>query len=265
VASPYIYDSSGGSTGPTMVTKGPWRETGQRWYIHRSGSDVAPGTDRIRPLATTAQAVINAAAGDTLIFLEGHSETLAVAQTLAKALYLVSEGSGSTRAAFTANGAVAMFDVTSAGVWFENLYFPQSSVAPTARIRVGAAECAVLSCDFDCGALDTGAALKLVTGWGTTRVEGCTFLSTATAVTAQPLAGIEVANAGNGLWMVNDTFDGGTVGWSDYAFKMTAAVTRLHATDLSLLRGSDVFWATGSSGRIYVKDKSGTARLVLTA
>lgn len=265
MASPYTYQSVGGATGPDMVTKGPWLDSGQHWYVHRTGSDAAPGLDRVRPLATTAQAVTNAAAGDTIHYLESHSETLAAAQTIAKALYFVSEGSGLTRAAFTCNGAVAMFDVTAAGVWFENLYFPQSTVAPTARIRVAGAECQILTCDFDCGALDTAAALKFVTGAGTARVESCTFLSTGTVVTAQPAIGIEVANGMTALWLYDVTLDGAAVGWSDYALKGTAAITRLLAQNLSLLNGSDVFTATGSSYRILPKDKSGASRLVLTA
>ncbi len=265
MASPYIYQGSGGTVGPAMVTDGPWLESGQRWYVHRTGSDSAPGTDRARPLATTAQAVTNASAGDTIVFLEGHSETLSSAQTLSKTLYLVSEGSGSTRAAFTCGGAVAMFDVTTAGVWFQNLYFPQSTAAPTARIRVAAAECHVLSCDFDCGALDTGPALKFITSAGTGHVEDCTFTSTATVATSQPTIGLEVANAMTALWLFGLTFNGGTYGWSDYALKGTAAITRLFAQDLSLLNGADMFLATGSSYHIQTSDKSGSSRLVLTA
>lgn len=265
MASPYIFNSIGGSLGPSTVTGGPWYESGQRWFVHRTGSDAAPGLDRARPLATLAQAVTNSAAGDTIHFLEGHSETLAVAQTLSKALSLVSEGSGTTRASFTCSGAVAMLDVTAAGVRFNNLYFPQSTAAPTARIRVAAAECHVTSCDFDCGALDTASALKLITSAGQVRVSSCKFTSTATVVTSQPAIGLEVANAMNGLDLMSCTFDGGAYGWSDYAAKGTAAVTRLYAENLSLLNGSDLFLATGSSYRILVKDKSGSSRMVLTA
>lgn len=248
-----------------MVTGGPWLDSGQRWYVHRTGSDVAPGLDRIRPLATLAQAVTNAATGDTVHFLEGHSESLAVAQVIAKGLYLVSEGSGPTRATFTANGAVAMLDVTAPGVWLHNLYFPQSTVGPTARVRVAAAECRVIACDFDCGALDTTPALKFITGAGAARVQDCYFTSTATDVTLQPAIGLEVADAMTGLVLDNVTFTGGAAGWSDYALKFSAAITRLHAEGLSLLLGADAFAATGSTYRILTSDKSGSSRLVLTA
>jgi hypothetical protein len=265
VASPYIFNNVGGSTGPSTVTGGPWYESGQRWFVHRTGSDSAPGLDRARPLATLAQAVTNASAGDTIHFLEGHSETLAAAQTLSKTLYLVSEGSGTTRASFTCSGAVAMFDVTSAGVRFNNLYFPQSTAAPTARVRVAAAECHIVSCDFDSGALDTGPALKFITSAATSRVSSCKFTSTTTVVTSQPAIGVEVANAMSGLDIISCTFDGGTYGWSDYALKWTAAVTRGFVENLSLLNGADFFAATGSSYRVLPRDKSGSSRMVLTA
>lgn len=268
MASPYLYESVGGSVGPAMVTEGPWRDSGQRWYVKNgSGSDaVSPrGLDRVRPLATLAQAVTNAAAGDVIIFLENHQETLAVAQTLSKALYLASEGSGSSRAQFIAAGAIAMFDITAAGVRVENIYFPQSTAAPTARIRSAAAETQILACDFDCGASDTASALKFVTGAGTARVEDCQFLSTGTALTAQPAIGLEVANAMTGLDVVNCNFDGGSVGWSDYACKIGAAVTRFFASDLSLLADSDLIIATGSTYRIHILNATGSARAVLTA
>lgn len=269
MAAPNLYESVGGSIGPAMVTKGPWRDSGQRWYVRSTtGSDaVSPrGLDRVRPLATLAQAYTNAAPGDSIIFLENHLETLAAAQLIAKTLYFAGEGSGATRPQFITNGAVAMFDVTTGvGVRFENLYFPQSTVAPTARIRVAAAECHVLACDFDCGALDTASALKFVTGAGTARVEDCNFLSTGTLLTAQPAIGIEVANAMSGLDIVNTIMNGGVVGWSDYSVKLGAAVTRLNVVDLSLLADSDLILATGSSYRIHLKDRTGSARVVLTA
>jgi hypothetical protein len=132
-------------------------------------------------------------------------------------------------------------------------------------VRVAAAECHILACDFDCGASDTNSALKFVTGAGTARVEDCQFLSTGTALTAQPAIGLEVANAMTGLDVVNTIFSGGAVGWSDYAFKGTGAITRLFAMDLSLLRDSDLIVATGSTYRINLLNTSGSARLVLTA
>jgi len=242
--------------------------SGQVWYVGPGGTDTTTpqGLQRQYPLATFAQAYTNAAAGDGIVFLEGHAETLTVAQTLAKAgIHIVSEGSGSDRATFTCNGAIAMFDITAAGVWLDNILFPASSTAPTARVRTASTKTRVTSCEFLCGASDTAAALKFVTGAGQGIVEDCTFTSTATAGASRPAIGIEVANAMSDLEVRDTIFDGGTYGWSDYALKGTAAITRLYAKGMSLLNGSDVYAATGSIYRVHVANKSGGSRLVLTA
>lgn len=269
MASPYIYDNIGGSLGSEFPLRRPWWMSGQVWYVHSgSGADaVSPqGLSRQYPLATLAQAYTNASAGDAIVCLENHAETLTGSQALAKAgLGIFGEGSGANKPSFTCNGAIEMFTASAAGVIIDNLQFPASGTAPTSRITFSAAEFVLRSCDFDCGASDTAAAVKLATGAGTGLIEDTTFTSTATAKTALPISGINVANAVTGLGLRNVTFDGGTYGWSSFAFKGTAAVTRLYAIDLSLLNGSDFDLATGSVYKIHVKDRSGGSRIVLAA
>ena len=198
--------------------------------------------------------------------MENHAETPTGTQTLAKAgLHLYGEGSGSNKPSFTCNGNIDMFTPSAAGIVIENLQFPASSVVPTSRINASAAEFILRSCDFNCGANDTAAAVKFTTGAGTAKVQDCNFTSTATVKTSLPNIGISVVNAMTGLELRNVKFDGGTYGWSDYAFKGGAAVTRLYGIDLSLLNGSDFSLATGSVYRIHVKDRSGGSRVVLAA
>lgn len=269
MASPNIYDRTGGSTGAELATREPVSCSGKFWYVDsNTGSDaVSPrGLDRVRPLATLAQAHTNASAGDTIRIFEGHAEALTGAQTFNKAgLHVEGEGTGAQRPRFTCGGAVAMWDLTAAGVWLENIFFVASTTAPTARVRIASAGCKVQNCYFQSGASDTAPALKFVSSAGQARVEGCTFISTATSLAAQPSIGLEVANAMSDLEVRNTIFDGGTVGWSDFALKGTGAITRLHAIDLSLLNDSDIYLATGSIYRIYVANRSGSARLELTA
>lgn len=269
MASPYVYSSVGGSAGADLTTRSSWSTSGQIWYVYATtGTDAggSRGTDRVRPLATLAQAYTNASAGDTITFLAGHAESLSGSQTLGKAgLHLYSEGSGVSAARFTCTGTVAMFDVTADGVMLEDIYFPTSTAVPTARVRTANVNTYLKGCTFECGASDTASALKFVTGAAQGRVRSCTFLSTATAVASQPAIGIEVANAMSDLHVENTVFDGGSFGWSDYSLKGTAAITRLHAYDLSLLNGSDVITATGSTYRVHVKLATGSSRLVLTA
>lgn len=269
MASPNVYTHTGGGSGAELATRYPVLQSGKVWHVYSgTGADAASprGLDRIRPLATIAQAHTNASAGDTIRLLEGHTETLTAAQTFNKAgIHVESEGVGSTRARFTCNGAIAMFDATADCVSFENIYFVASGTAPTARVRIAGVGGRIKDCYFECGTNDTAPALKFVTGAGRYRVEGCTFISTSTSISSQPAIGLEVANAMTDLYVGNCVFDGGSSGWSDFALKGTAAITRLYAIDISLLRDSDLYLATASIHRIHVKDRSGSARLEITA
>jgi hypothetical protein len=267
MASPNLYpNGAGGTTGHSLATRSPvWALNGGFiWYVHHTGTDAASPAGRRReaPLATLAQAHTNASAGDIIVLLPGHTQSLSAAQTFNKAqLTLVSEGTGSSRARFTCSGTVAMFDVTAAGVRFGNLYFPASTAVPTARIRTAAARTVIEDCYFECGTSDTAEAVAYVTGAGTATVRGTSFVATA----ATPAIGIEVVNAMTGLELEDVTFDGGSYGWTDYAFKATAAVTGMYGNRVHQLNHSDVFFATGSSGKWVVGTPSGAALFVQDA
>src|SRR5689334_19357234 len=115
MASPNIYPNGvGGSTGASLATAAPLYASGQVWYVSSTtGVDGASpaGLDRVKPLATLAQAYTNAAAGDFIVCLSGHVETLTSAQTIGKAdIKLVGEGTGSSRPRFTRNADINMFD-----------------------------------------------------------------------------------------------------------------------------------------------------------
>jgi hypothetical protein len=167
MASPNLQENGiGGTSGDDLVTLAPLRTSGDIWYVDfTNGTDAASpaGKDRIKPIKTLSQAYTNAAAGDTIVFLSGHAETLTATQTIAKAgLKLISEATGSNRARFTSNISVAaiMFDITAAGVMLGNLYFVQSTVAnATARVRYTSTAGNVRNCYFECGTADTVAAL----------------------------------------------------------------------------------------------------------
>lgn len=273
MASPNIYSSGiGGSTGDELCSLTNLAVSGDVWYVLSStGTDAATpaGKERIKPLATLAQAYTNAAAGDTITFLAGHQETLTGVQTLAKAgLRLVSEGTGLVNSArFTCNGSMVLFDITAAGVWLGNIYFAASTTAPTpSRVRIASAATKIRGCYFACGASDTAPALSYVTGAGTARVEDTTFISTASSLSAQAHSALNVANAMSDLVLDTVVFDGGSTGWSQpFAVNVAAAVTRLTATNIDLLHDSDITVATGSIYTFHIRNKSGSARMVLTA
>ena len=267
MSSPNLYQNgAGGTVGHSLAIRSPvWAlNASYIWYVGPGGTDAASpaGRRREKPLATLAQAHTNCAAGDIIVCLEGHLESLSAAQVFSKArVKVVSEGSGSSRARFTCTGAVAMFDVTAAGVRFLNLYFPASTAVPTARIRSAAARTYIEDCYFECGASDTSRAVSFVTGAGTATVSGTSFVS----VAATPAIGIEIINAISDLDLIDVTFDGGASGWTDFAFKATAAVTGIYANVANQLNNSDAYFVTGSSGTWVPGDASGSALLVQDA
>lgn len=255
-------NGAGGTTGSEYATAGNLSKSGLIYYVGNATTGASAGNsglDRAKPLLTTAQAFAAAAAGDTIVFLEGHAEEIGVTVILSKAgMKLVGEGTGSSVPRFTCTAAIAMFDITGAGVILDNLYFPASTTAaPTARVRVAAADVRLNACQFDCGAVDTTRALSYVTGASSATLTNSRFTATA----ATPAVGVEVINALAGLTMDTVTFDAGSFEWSDYAFKGTAAVTRLTALNMYQLAGSDVILPTGSTGDWYTAASTGNSRL----
>lgn len=271
----WYHEGLGATTGDELATGAPTFVTngGFTWYVNNSSStalDAAAtggaldgGRRREIPLATFAQALTNASAGDIICIGEGHAETIVggagVGYTVNKAgLTIVGEGSGSTRPRFTAAGAIALFDVTAANVRFRNVYFPASTAAATARIRIATAGCAVSGCYFEIGASDTNRALSFVTGAGNALVSGGTrFVVTAANASA---TGLEVVNAMTGLILDDVVFDGGSFGYGgSYAYQGTAAVTSLFWNDVKFLNGADYHFATGTSGHGCLGTASGSA------
>lgn len=274
MASPTIYPNGvGGTSGATLATASPLYTSGSVWYVSSaSGVDAGSisGNDRIKPLATLAQAYTNASAGDTIVCLSGHAETLTAAQTFAKAdLKLIGEGSGSNRPRFTRDGDVNMFDVTAAGFICVNIYFPAStSVSSKSRLRTAAVCTQVRDCYFECGASDTGVAFETTTGASQITVRDTTFASVSLLTSAQPQSAFQVGAALTDLELENVTFSGGVSGWvGQYAFHAAAvAITRLRAVNIDLLGDSDIgFLTTGTTGFITIRNTSGSARVVWKA
>jgi hypothetical protein len=251
VASPNPWDGGiGGSIGPEWATSKPLHHTGSVWYVHSvSGADAAAprGKERIRPLQTTAQAFTNSAAGDFIVWLDGHVETLTASQVLSKArLKLLAEGV----VRITRNFNGILFDITADDVYIEGAYIPASLVASSSpRIRTANARTEIVGCYLEHGSNDTGAGIQLVTGWSGARIMTSSFVSVALTPATAPDSAIHVLNAGTRLDLYKNTFDGGLSGWlQPYAFNGAAAVTELRATKNNQLNDSDGVMATGSSG-----------------
>lgn len=273
MASPNFQSNGiGGTSGSEFATVSPLHSSGDVWYVYSvTGADAASprGKERIRPLATLAQAHTNAAAGDIIVCLSGHTETLTAAQTFNKAgLLVIGEGSGSSRPRFTRFGNVVMFDVTAAGVVFDNLYFPASvtTSSASARMRFAAAGDQCRNCYFECSTLDDGPSIETVTGAQDIRIADTTIISTATSISDQPDSCIKVTNALSRLDLDTVVMNGGSSGWANpFAFNGAAAITTIRGINVDLLNDSDVTFATGTTGVLHIRNHSGSARVVWTA
>ena len=258
----FYQNGAGGSTGADLAVLRPTYTSGNYWYVHKSGSDANAGTERIKPLASTTQALAYAQGGDTVVYLPGHTENIPAGYDLARAgLKIVSEGLGAQRAALTQSYIGYIFKVDATGILIDNIYFPPSSGVGTERIQVASTFSYIDNCTFDSGANDTARSVSYITGAGSCAINNSTF----TAVAAGASIGIQVVNAMTGLKMNNITFDGSSFGWTDYALKGSAAVTNLRATRISQLNGSHILLPTGTTGSLQQQASTGDSRVDWTA
>ena len=221
--------------------------TGHIWYVSSSlGTDAASpaGREREKPLKTTQQAVTNAAAGDVVIYLPNHAETISVAVAVNKALTLVSEGTGSSRAKLTCGGAIAMLTLSVTGTSLNNIYFPASTVVPTGRVDVTASGVVSDNCYFECGANDTGFTYRFSAAASSCQLTNATFVATG----AQPGTAITCPSAISGLFMENVTMDGGSFGFSNFSFLAAGVLTAIYANKMNQLNNADVSLANGWTG-----------------
>jgi len=246
----------GESLADSLAVNAPFYTTGAVWYVsHATGTDAATpaGQNRTKPLATIGQAYTNATDGDVIVLMDGHTETRTAVLTLAKRLLIIGggESDGKPTVKLTLDAAAAsLFSITAAGVEIRNVWVQENTQTnATARIAVGAARARFKGCYFECGATDTGAAMQIgaVT---TVELEACTFVSTATLRTAQPLTAVSFNGTATDVRFRECTFDGGTVGFSAYWAVEGAddAVAGVTFEDCSLLRGADIIVNDDATG-----------------
>lgn len=261
-------NGAGETSGDELVTSHPLTVSGAIWYVNSAtGVDAGGdrGKERVRPLATLAQAHTNASAGDVIVLAENHAQVLTSTQTFNKAgITVVGAGSGLTRPHITRGADIEMFDVTAAGVQFRNLFFPASSVASALKhkVRIASSGCQVINCYFQCSVNDQRESLQLITGAGEITVRDTFFVSTSTDPQNPPDSAMGVQNDMAGLHMDSVVFDGGDSGWGEpYALTFTGIVTRLDAVNIDLLNDSDAL-VSASTGWWTTRNASGSARVV---
>lgn len=265
-------NGAGGSVGDRLDTCKPLQCSGNIWYVNKligTNGGAPAGQNRENPLATIAQAIVNAADDDIIICLQGHTETLTAVQAVNKRVTIIGEGTtgGKPGVSFLMNsGAATIFSAATQGIEFRNLYFPENvQVNASAKIAVTVDNVRIVGCYFEQGANDNnGTGVSLAT-CNQFRVESTTFISTGVIRTALPGSAIKaaVAAALANIEMVDVVVSAGTVGFSNYAaIDLTPATSlaRLKVLGLSLLLGADMSVGSGWTGYVNCQLATGGSR-----
>jgi len=131
--------------------------------------------------------------------------------------------------------------------------FPAVSVESTSFRAIG--------CYFELSATDNiGITLA---NCDNSRIESCTFVSTATSKASLPVGAIANATAVANLEMVGCVFNGGTAGFSGLAVDLSAggAMTQFKGTNISLLNSADMKLNASSTGWLNVQTATGGGRV----
>ena len=273
----HLPNGIGDTLGDALVTNSPLEVNGNVWYVHYStGTDaVSPaGQNRQDPLKTLGQAVTNSAAGDVIVLMDGHEETITATVTVNKSLAIVGAGSsgGYPTVKLTNNQAAAqMLNFNNAcscrvgNIWFEEE--AQANSSP----KITTDSCYTLifdGCYMQLGQYDDDFGVQLGDIYFT-MFRNCTFISTATSIATQPYAAIGVHAAATvvaRVYMDGTVIDGGTYGWSNYhAVDLSQNANDqpevVDIINLSLLRGSDIRIDKDSVGWVNVATRTGGVRV----
>ena len=235
----------GAISGDILVTGEPLLATGTVYYVSSSTGDVTyTGLNEERPFPALTNAQTVASDGDIIVLLDGHFETFTGALTLSKKLTIVGTGSSSgiPTCSFGMNADATLFTVGAGatGIEFRNIKFRTNLVSSTAqRIDLSAASAVFSGCYFQMSGFDQGPGILIANGLANVRIENTTFISTETAISPAPVAGLRAAGTTTDLVLKGVVFDGGARGFSAYAYDELGAATRRRGTEISLLRGAD--------------------------
>lgn len=259
----YWPNGLGEKQGDVFLTSTPLYTSGDVWFVNSAtGTDAAApaGKDRQAPLATLRQASTNSADGDVILLESGHTEIIS-ARIDAKAVVIVGAGvaAGMPTVTLTPNavdqgvGFRGSLNLPVGGE-LRNVRFLAPTVSPPAAAfgyvtLANVSRANVIGCWFDVGPLANAsgfAGLLLVAG--PARIEGCTFVSTATSAAATPYAGMTMSNSASDVEIYGCTFDDGTFGFQTAALRLFNTTTRIRMVGCSFLRGADVITTNTVTG-----------------
>lgn len=274
----HLPNGIGDTLGDILTTTSPLEVNGNVWYVHYStGTDaVSPaGQNRQDPLKTLGQAVTNASAGDIIVLMDGHVETITSTVTVNSDLTIVGAGSsgGYPTVKLTNNqAAAAMIDLTGSNLHqLRNIWFEEEAQANSAaKIRVddSTGSFVIENCYFECGQYDDSFAIEIDVS-NTCLIRNTTFISTATSIATQPYGAVgldSTAGTIRSIFLDGVIVDGGAYGWSNYhAVDLSQNASNqpymVNAISLSLLRGSDMRIDSNSYGWVNASTQTGGCRI----
>lgn len=175
-----------------VVGKAALAYSAQYRQLMRNDTD---GVVRYTNTIAAAVALCTANAGDQIVVLPGHTETVTAAAGIAinvASVMVIGIGLGADRPTITfTTSTAASFDVTAANTLFKNIVFTCGIDAQLAMVNVTAADVTFEQCEFNTNSGTVGAVAGILTAATATRlkVNDCRFLGPAvnsgTTTTAQ--------------------------------------------------------------------------------
>lgn len=270
MASPNLYSSGFNFTGtvfsggPSVAQLAPSMLSGLvQWVDTIGGNNSNSGATPELPVKSLATAITNSAANGLIVIGSGSSELISSQLTPSLAgLAVWGCGAGSNRPRYQSAVSLSpMIAASGAGQRWRNIYFAAPTVASTQHIDVTGAGVEIRDCYFECSA--NGGGIFGDTGASRLRVRGSSFVATSSI----PVSGYSSTVALSDVAFEDTTFDGASVGWSDFSFKWsTTAPTRLYFENVMFRNRSDCgVTITGSSYLLGGIVSDGTGRVVLAA
>jgi hypothetical protein len=239
--------------GDDLVTGEPLITGGSIWYVHSTnGVDSAGyGVGEENPMATLAYAVAAAVAGDIIVLLDGHNETITTEVTLSLAA-LVVVGAGkdgnnrpTVKLKWDTSSGDGTIQVTAADIEIRNVWFEvHTSFSVGYHLSMESAGWRLKDCVFECSTLLSATSVQ---SSASGEAKYCEWISTETNLSAPPVTGLN--QTAGALILDSCIFDGGISPWSNAAFSQESALP-LRVRNPSLLNGAD--FKINSSSNFYM-------------
>lgn len=225
--------------------------SGNIWYVDsQTGGTIADGYDgksKNEPLESLQELNANASptAGDVVVLLSGHVETLAANLSLTTRLYIYGEGRNAGLPAVTvAASADYNFASSAAGTIIRNVLWDDLDDDPGTpfagpTLQWSGPGSRIQDCYFRTNSYTTSYCSLLIAASGVT-VEDCTFVNSGASLATRGQTALEMASNFDDVRILGCYFDGGAYGWADSTGGVIlggtgSASNRLQLVDLTLV------------------------------